>query len=262
MSNKRTREKQLQKLAAQRRAKRRRHSRQRWTGIVLVVAVALVAGVFLVNEIFFSKSSAPAKAQTASTCSTKAPPTAGEKKKLYKKPAQVVQAGKTYTAVVDTSCGTFDIKLDQKVAPHTVNSIVFLAQHHFYDGLTFHRIVKGFVIQGGDPKGNGTGGPGYETPVTTSSSVSFDKPGQLAFAHSSSGGNGSQFFVTLAADSNLNPSGGGKYTIFGTVTQGMAVVQKIGSVPTITGPNCAGATEACSPTSPVFILKLTVAEQK
>ena len=236
MSNKRTREKQLQKLAAQRRAKRRRHSRQRWTGIVLVVAVALVAGVFLVNEIFFSKSSAPAKAQTASTCSTKAPPTAGEKKKLYKKPAQVVQAGKTYTAVVDTSCGTFDIKLDQKVAPHTVNSIVFLAQHHFYDGLTFHRIARNFVIQGGDPKGNGTGGPGYETVDAPPKNATYPI-GTVAMAKGGSqpaGTSGSQFFVVTSSSANqsLAPAGQGpQYAIVGHVISGMDAVNLIANLP-------------------------------
>ena len=117
------------------------------------------------------------------------------------------------------------------------------------------------MIQGGDPKGDGTGGPGYETPVTVSKGVSFDAAGILAFAHSSTGGNGSQFFVTLAATPNLNPSTNGKYTIFGKVTKGLDVVKKIGSVPTVAGPQCPAGQAPCSPTEPIFILKITIAEK-
>jgi len=241
MSNKRTREKQLQKLAAQRRAKRRRHSRQRGSAIALVVVVALVAGVFLVNEIFFTKKPAPAKATTTSKCSTKAPSTAGEKKKLYKKPEQVVQPGKTYTAVLDTSCGTFEIQLDQKLAPHTVNSIVFLAQHHFFDGLTFHRIARDFVIQGGDPKGDGTGGPGYETVDVPPKNAAYPI-GAVAMAKGGSqpaGTAGSQFFVVTSssAQQSLAPAGQGpQYAIIGHVISGMDAVNLIAHLP-IAGSN-------------------------
>jgi len=243
MPNKRTREKQLQKLAAQRRAVRRRHARQRGTAIALAVVLVVVAG-FFVGKAFLSNNSKPATAATSGTsnkCSTTAPPTAGEKKKLYKKPAQVIKPGKTYTAVLDTSCGTFDIKLDQKLAPHTVNSIVFLAQHHFYDGLTFHRIARNFVIQGGDPKGNGTGGPGYETVDTPPKNAQYPI-GTVAMAKGGSqpaGTSGSQFFVVTSgsAQQSLAPSGQGpQYAIVGHVTSGMDAVNRIAKLP-ISGSN-------------------------
>ena len=139
---------------------------------------------------------------------------------------------------------------------------MFLARQQFYDGLTFHRIVKGFVIQGGDPLGTGKGGPGYQFKIETSPRQTFDTPGLLAYANSGPGTNGSQFFVTLAPQPSLNPGGqAGSFTIFGKVTQGMSVVQKIGSVPTVPGPAC-GPSGSCSPTDPIFILKVTIAEKK
>jgi len=240
MSNKRTREKHLQKLAAQRRAVRRRHSRQRGTAIAVAVILVVVAGVFL-GKAFLSKSSPPAKAQAAGKCSTTAPPTAGQKKPTYKKPQQVIQPGKTYTAVLDTSCGTFEIQLDQKLAPHTVNSIVFLAQHHFYDGLTFHRIARNFVIQGGDPKGDGTGGPGYETVDVPPKNAAYPI-GAVAMAKGGSqpvGTAGSQFFVVTSstAQQSLAPAGQGpQYAIVGHVISGMDAVNLIANLP-IAGSN-------------------------
>jgi len=258
MSNKRTREKQLQKLAAQRRAKRRRHSRQRGTAIVMAVAVVLAIGLLLANEFVFNKKAAPAKAQATSKCSTTAPPTAGEKKKLYKKPAQVVRPGKTYTAVLDTSCGTFEIRLDQKLAPHTVNSIVFLAQHHFYDGLTFHRIARDFVIQGGDPKGDGTGGPGYETLDVPPKNAAYPI-GAVAMAKGGSqpaGTAGSQFFVVTSssAQQSLAPSGQGpQYAIVGHVVSGIDAVNLIANLP-IAGSN----PQDGPPAQKVYIKTMTI----
>ena len=270
----RSREKHLAKLAARRQAEAAKRRRRRNVVIGLVIgivglgAIAIGLGILLGGgkpSTAASGSSSPTPSATVapSPCGNPTPPADAKQTKptFSSAPPMTIDVNASYTATFDTTCGTFKVQLLPKAAPQGVNSFVFLADKGFYNGLTFHRIVKGFVIQGGDPKGDGTGGPGYETPVTTSPSVSFDAPGMLAFAHSSSGGNGSQFFVTLAADSNLNPSGGAKYTIFGTVKQGMPVVQKIGTVPTIPGPACPTG-ESCSPTSPIFILKVTVAEQK
>jgi cyclophilin family peptidyl-prolyl cis-trans isomerase len=170
-----------------------------------------------------------------------------------------IDPSKAYTATFKTTCGTFEAQLLPKTAPEAVNSFVFLAGQGFYDGLPFHRIVKGFVIQSGDPKGDGTGGPGYDIPVTVTKGETFNAPGVLAFAHSQVKGNESQFFITLAPAPNLNPSSSGKYTIFGNVTKGLDVVKKIGSVPTVPGPACP-AGESCSPTQPVFIVTLKIAE--
>jgi len=232
----------------------------------LVVGLVVVTlGFLLGNKPTAAAPSAPptpSASTVSSPCGTPTPPKDSTKTKptFAKAPSITIDPNKTYTATFVTSCGTFETQLLAKKAPQAVNSFVFLANKGFYNGLTFHRIVKGFVIQGGDPKGDGTGGPGYDTPVTVTKGSTFNAPGVMAFAHSSTGGNGSQFFVTLAPTPNLNPSATAKYTIFGNVTKGMAIVQKIGSVPTVSGPACPTG-ESCSPTEPVFILKVTVSEK-
>src|SRR5229473_2616003 len=109
-------------------------------------------------------------------------------------PPNVIDATKKYTATVHTSRGDFTITfVDPKVAPVTVNNFVYLSQNHFYDGLTFHRVVPGFVVQGGDPNGDGRGGPGYKLPNETNPSPWVK--GSLGMASSPDGVNGSQFFV-------------------------------------------------------------------
>jgi len=146
-----------------------------------------------------------------------------------------IDTRKRYVATMRTSCGTITIALDAKHAPNTVNSIVFLAGRHYFDGSFFHRISRGFVIQGGDPLGTGTGGPGYST---------VDKPlpgakypvGTVAMAKTTSdppGTAGSQFFIvtSASAQSALAPRGAGQYAIVGHVTSGMSVVQRIAALP-------------------------------
>ena len=113
-----------------------------------------------------------------------------------------MKKGEKLTAVVETSCGTFDIALDTKRAPKTANSFAFLAEEGFYDDLTFHRIVPGFVIQGGDPLGTGTGGPGYSVDEKPPANLAYTK-GIVAMAKSSAeppGSSGSQFYVVTGAD--------------------------------------------------------------
>ena len=266
----RAREKQLAKLAARRQAEAAKRRRRRnlfmglGVGVLVVVLVAVGLGFLLSKKPTAAAASITPtpSASTASPCGSPTPPKdSTQTKPTYDKaPPMTIDPSKTYTATFVTSCGTFEAQLLAKTAPQGVNSFVFLASKGFYDGLTFHRIVKDFVIQGGDPKGDGTGGPGYTTPVTVTKGSTFNVPGVLAFAHSSSGGNGSQFFVTLAPQPSLNPSATAKYTIFGNITKGMAIVSKIGSVPTVTGPSCPTG-ESCSPTEPVFILKVTISEK-
>src|SRR2546430_3306833 len=112
---------------------------------------------------------------------------------LTSPPPNVIDPSKKYTVTVHTSRGDFVIALvDPSVAPQTVNNFVFLAQNHYYDGLTFHRVVAGFVLQGGDPLGNGTGGPGYKLPDETNPAPSLK--GSLGMASGAAGVNGSQFF--------------------------------------------------------------------
>jgi peptidyl-prolyl cis-trans isomerase B (cyclophilin B) len=138
-------------------------------------------------------------------------------------PPTVIEPGKTYVATVHTSKGDFTIQLDPKAAPVTVNNFVYLAQNKFYDGLTFHRLAENFVIQGGDPSGDGTGGPGYKLPNETNPAPWTR--GSLGMASSPAGVNGSQFFVVLADAPHLSTSG--VYNHFGVVAGGMETVDKI-----------------------------------
>lgn len=143
---------------------------------------------------------------------------------LTSPPPQTIDASRKYTATVKmANGGSFTILLDQKSAPVTVNNFVYLSQHNYYDGLIFHRRVEGFVIQGGDPLGKGTGGPAYKLPDETNPSPWTT--GSVAMASSGAGINGSQFFVTLADAPFLATNG--KYNHFGTVISGMDVVQKV-----------------------------------
>ena len=139
-------------------------------------------------------------------------------------PPTVIDLAKKYTATVHTSRGDFVIALvDPKVAPQTVNNFVYLSQHQYYDSLTFHRVVPGFVVQGGDPDGNGTGGPGYKLPNETNPSKW--PRGTAGMASSAAGVSGSQFFITTGDAPFLATSG--VYNHFGQITSGMDVIDKI-----------------------------------
>ena len=139
-------------------------------------------------------------------------------------PPPTIDQAKRYSVTVHTSRGDFTIALvDPKVAPQTVNNFVYLAQNHYYDGLTFHRVVPGFVVQGGDPLGNGTGGPAYKLP--DESNASKWPRGTVGMASSAAGVSGSQFFITLGDAPFL--ASNGVYNHFGEVTSGMDVVDKI-----------------------------------
>ena len=141
--------------------------------------------------------------------------------KSYPAPPQMaIDPAHTYTATIDTSAGTMTAELFASEAPKTVNNFIFLARDGFYDGVIFHRVISGFMIQGGDPTGTGRGGPGYrfdDEPVTRKYSR-----GIMAMANAGPNTNGSQFFV-MHADYGLPPS----YTIFGQLTEGHDVLDKI-----------------------------------
>jgi cyclophilin family peptidyl-prolyl cis-trans isomerase len=131
--------------------------------------------------------------------------------------------------------GEFTAELYPDKAPKTVNSFVFLAREKYFDGTTFHRVLEGFMAQGGDPAGTGAGGPGYEF-ENEDSDLKFDKPGVLAMANAGRDTNGSQFFITFLATPQLD----GGYTIFGQVTDGMDVVNAITRRDPQTNPNFTG----------------------
>ena len=143
--------------------------------------------------------------------------------KQYAMPEDMgIDPKKQYDVTMETDKGTIQLRLYPDVAPQHVNSFVFLASEGFYDGLTFHRVEPGFVIQGGDPVGNGTGGPGYRLPAEFNDRP--HKEGALAMARSQSPNSaGSQFYITLAPTPFLDR----QYTVFGEVTSGMDVVKKI-----------------------------------
>ncbi len=138
-------------------------------------------------------------------------------------PPQTIDAAKSYVATVHTSKGDIALKLDPKAAPVTANNFVYLSQNHFYDGLTFHRYVAGFVIQGGDPRGDGTGGLGYRLPDETNPAAWT--AGSLAMASNAAGVSGCQFFILLGDAPHLASSG--VYNHFGTVLSGMDVVLQL-----------------------------------
>ena len=148
---------------------------------------------------------------------------AAEEKKKYDKPADMkIDPKKTYTATIDTSEGKIVAQLFPDKAPQTVNSFVFLAKEHFYDGVPFHRIIKGFMIQGGDPTGTGTGGPGYNLKAEFNDTKHVKGILSMARAQDPDSA-GSQFFIMHGTNAGLD----NKYTAFGKVTEGLDVVDKI-----------------------------------
>jgi cyclophilin family peptidyl-prolyl cis-trans isomerase len=176
-----------------------------------------------------SSASAPATtvgAQSSGDCATVPAPAA--KSREEPKPSATLDADKTYDVTLKTNCGSFTIELDQKQSPHAAAAFVALAKNGYFDKTIFHRIVPGFVIQGGDPTGAGTGGPGFSTVDKPPAGAKYTH-GVVAMAKTATepaGTAGSQFFVVTAADAGLPPD----YAIIGTVTKGLDVVDMIGTL--------------------------------
>jgi cyclophilin family peptidyl-prolyl cis-trans isomerase len=162
-------------------------------------------------------------------------------------PPMIIDTGKRYVATMVTSHGTMVIALDPLAAPKTVNSFVFLSRYHYYDGIVFHRVIPGFVLQGGDPTGTGSGGPGYrfadELPETDRYKV-----GSLAMANAGPDTNGSQFFVISGPDGVRLPP---LYSLFGEVVSGQDVIAAIDAVGTRSG----------TPTERVVIESVSIEEK-
>lgn len=197
----------------------------------------------------------PAASQTASEKNTPqdssktAPINTLTNKKMYtEQPKMIIDKTKKYSATIKTDAGDMVVDLDVKGVPITVNNFVFLAQEKFYDNTIFHRTINGFMIQGGDPTGTGTGGPGYKFADEPFSSE-YTR-GTLAMANSGPNTNGSQFFI-MHKDTALPK----KYVIFGHVTSGLDVVDKIALAPTKPGG------EGSSPVTPVSVNTITVSEK-
>lgn len=202
-------------------------------------------------------STAPPAAQatvtnsTGETCAAREPSPAADPASYAKEPPLTIDTAAAYRATLLTSCGPIVIALDAAAAPRTVNSFVFLAREGFFDGLTFHRVVTGFVIQGGDPEGSGAGGPGYELPdelPTDGYAV-----GDVAMANAGPDTSGSQFFIGTGEGVAQLPNA---YTKFGRVVKGLDVAKTIEG---FADPNAdPGDPSAQTPTSPIYIYKVTI----
>lgn len=213
---------------------------------LLIIAILVLVGWVLVKPSIDSvpKPSPSPSAQAESLNTNQPQESSPMPKKQYAKAEQVIKTGKSYTANIKTSLGDITVEL-AKDMPITVNNFVFLARDKFYDGVIFHRVISGFMIQGGDPTGTGMGGPGYK--FADEKFKGEYKRGTIAMANSGANTNGSQFFI-MHADYGLPPN----YTIFGMTTKGLDVVDKIAAAKT--GPND-------RPVEPVVIKTIEIVEK-
>jgi cyclophilin family peptidyl-prolyl cis-trans isomerase len=206
------------------------------TALVATAAVAGCGGGSHTSSIPSGNDTGAVKATSTTTeAATPAPAGCTAVKKpqakpagAYKRPALKLDRSGSYIATVKTNCGTFAFKLDSRQSPKAAASLAFLASKKFFDGTVFHRIVPGFVIQGGDPTGGGSGGPGYSTVDKPPAGASY-KRGVVAMAKTGSeapGTAGSQFFVVTGADAGLPAD----YAIVGKVVNGLDVVERIGKL--------------------------------
>jgi cyclophilin family peptidyl-prolyl cis-trans isomerase len=170
-----------------------------------------------------------------------------QQRKFDEVPPTVIDVNKRYVATMNTSHGTMVIALDPLAAPKAVNSFVFLARYHYFDGIVFHRIIPGFVLQGGDPTGTGSGGPGYRFADELPAAGRY-KVGSLAMANSGPNTNGSQFFVISGPDGVRLPP---LYSLFGEVVNGLDVVAAIDRIGSRSG----------TPTERVVIEGVTIEEK-
>lgn len=194
-------------------------------------------------------------ASTGSRCGTVAVPAPNGAQHIPP-PHLTLDPHKTYTVSVATNCGTFAFTLDVKQSPKTSASIYYLIKRGFYNGLTFHRVAAGFVIQGGDPAGNGTGGPGYTVVEAPPPNTQYVR-GDVAMAKTQAqpaGASGSQFFIVTGQNVTRSAGLTPDYALAGKVVQGIGVVEKIGSLPT--NPPQDGA-----PTTPVVMTSVTVSSR-
>jgi len=247
------RERQRQNREAAKVAQEQAAKRARLMGslrfiVIAVVAVVAVAGIFQLLR-GGDDSSDNAASGNGVTCTNEKPP-AATSKSYTAAPPQTIDPTKTYTAEMETSCGDIALALDPVAAPIATNNFVFLSREGFYDGLTFHRAATDFVIQGGDPAGDGSGGAGYAVP----GEVPTDNypVGALAAAKSGTdpaGTFGSQFFIVTGPNGATLPN---DYARFGDVTKGQDVADKIGSFAPESGDG--------PPTRAVYIFKVSITE--
>jgi len=220
----------------------------RWRQYAFPIAILGIAAIAAIVVLIANSGGGGGGSDTGDSCADVSAPQ--PKNVSEKKPTLELSPQKTYTATVDTSCGTFVIRLDPKQAPKTGGSFVTLARARFYDGLGFHRIAPGFVIQGGDPAGNGSGGPGYKIRERPPEDIVYSE-GVVAMAkggNEPAGTSGSQFFVVTGSNANLPPD----YALLGKVTKGLEAVHRIEDL---------ASTSDGPPSRPVVIKKITITEQ-
>lgn len=265
-TDKRARQKELHRTRAEQARKEAASAarRKRLVNIVLatVSAVALVGLIMFITDDDDTTTANNSSDKTTTTAADKnatttvalgttdCPKADGSSERLTTfdgPPKMCIDEAKTYTAKVDTSMGAFTIALDAAKAPATVNNFVFLSRYGFYNTLTFHRIIAGFMFQGGDPEGTGSGGPGYSFQDELPNQGDY-KMYSVAMANSGPDTNGSQFFVITGEQGVALPP---SYSLFGQVTEGTDVADAIGKVQT---------GESDKPLTPVTITKVTITE--
>ena len=261
--SKNTRRRQLQKLAERRAAERRRQRRRRIIAGSLVGALVLGAGGATALTLLRgggdptggeSPTPGPTTSPATVACGGEVPAAAGQPKPTFDAPPEMdVDRSASYVAVIDTSCGRIAAELFPEEAPRNVNSFVFLAREGFFDGLTFHRLEPGFVVQGGDPTGTGSGGPGYALPDELDNDLQYEQ-GTLAMANSGPDTAGSQFFIVTGEQGAGLPK---QYTIFGRVTDGLRVLERMDTLPV--EPNPDGQTH--HPVQTIYIERVTIRER-
>ena len=236
----------------------------RWTAFSLMLGFSLL--LVGCSSIQTPSAASGSSHSTTASCLSKSPPLAPVKETVSQtvlnryhsqqwkvSPAMTLQKSRTYVADVYTTDGAFSIELFSKIAPIAVNNFIFLAKHHFYDGDSFFRIVKGYMVQTGDPKQNGTGGPGYTWPDELPPHYAYTQ-GIVAMANRGPNTNGSQFFIVTAKDAQIldqNPD----YTQFGRVLHGMAVVLKISEARVTYNPLMG---EMSKPVKPIQIVRIAI----
>jgi peptidyl-prolyl cis-trans isomerase B (cyclophilin B) len=190
-----------------------------------LAVLALVAALALAG-CGGSSSSSQSTSTDASGCTSISPPS--PKDRQTTKPTARLDASKTYDVRLQTNCGSFTIRLAVKTSPETTASFVSLVKKGYFDGTVFHRIVPGFVIQGGDPSGSGSGGPGYTTvdPPPASTRYTLGLAAMAKTGSEPAGSSGSQFFVVTAKDAQLPPD----YAVLGRVVKGLGVVEAVGQL--------------------------------
>src|SRR5205823_1856459 len=228
-SDKRQRQREGRQQAQQQvQAQRKRASRQR-TIVLLVVLGLLFAGFLGLSGRGGGKKKGdnPVVTRKAASCPN-ADGSSPKTMKFASAPGRCIDPNKKYTAEMKTTKGTMTIELDAKKAPKTVNNFVYLSRYHFYDGVSFHRIIPGFVVQGGDPQGTGAGDPGYKFADELPKAGQYEV-GSLAMANSGPNTNGSQFFIIVGDQGVQLPP---KYSLFGKVTSGIEVAKALEAVGT------------------------------